>query len=162
MNKILYNALIAIGTAAVVIGAYSLVPDIEKPPLDAKFSQMALYQYAYYNEFGSVPTRLDHLPDNLRQLVNDGASGITWSAAEQTLSYEYPEPVAFRRSILSQLSFGLIKTKANILGSSITPDTIIRNTPIYEADGLPVLHDHEQTNEKQNKAEEPTPNPPSD
>ena len=145
MKKILKNALIAIGTAVAVYGAYSLVPEVEKPPLDAEFSQMALHQYAYYNEVGSVPTGIDHFPDSLQQLVGNGTSGITWKAAEQTLVYEYPELVAMRRSTLSRLSFGLIKTKANITGRSITPDTIIHNTPIYAAEGLLVLNDHEQT-----------------
>ncbi len=167
MKKILNNALIAIGTVVVAFGAYSLVPDVEKPPLDAEFSQMALHQYAYYNELGSVPTGIDHLPGScggggrrgrrgerhrsLRSLVGAGTSGITWDAAAQTLVYEYSEPVAMRRSTLSRLSFGLFKTKANISGRSITPDTIIQNTPIYEAEGLLVLNDHEQTNKKQNE-----------
>jgi len=162
MRRNLSNTLIAIGTAAVVFLAYSFVPDVEKPLLDAEFSQMALHQYSYYNEFGSVPTGIDHIPDGLRQLVGDGASGITWNAPEQTLSYEYPEPVAMRRSTLSQLSFGLIKTKANILGRSITPDSIFQNTPIYKAVGLLGLTNTEPSNKKQNKTHIATPRKQSD
>ena len=136
MKKTIRYTLIALLTGIVILSARAFLPGVEKPPLDAEFDLIARYQYSYYDLHGSAPTNLDHLPDNLRRLVDKSGSGITWDPAQQTIHYKYPKPFPMNRSLITDLTFGLIKNGPNTLGRSVAPDEIAHNAPIYKAEGL--------------------------
>ncbi|MEO6477112.1 MAG: hypothetical protein ABIQ96_18455 [Luteolibacter sp.] len=95
---------------------------------------------------------MSHLPAELKGLVNDGKSGITWDSEKSTMNYVFAHPYQINDSAITFLTFGLVVPSPHALGNSITPDMIKTNTPIYKQAGLlPVV----PSNGKPNKSSLP-------
>jgi hypothetical protein len=107
-----------------------------EPPLSGEFRQMQVQLCSYFDRHGKVPREVDFFPPELRQLVNNGQSGISWSSESQTLAYEYPKAYPVNRSLLTFLSFGLTSPGPSTAGSLTGPDMIRENTAIFKRAGL--------------------------
>ena len=116
-----------------------LVRSWTQPPLKNQFDRLAVCQYTYFDQHGRMPGDLSHLPPEHKSLVDDGKSGIKWDQEKNTLSYVFPHSYPINTSAITFLTFGLVVPSPLALGSSITPDIIRTNTPLYKQSGsLPI------------------------
>ena len=84
----------------------------------------------------TMPTEIYYLPPKLKALVNDGSSGITWDATNQTFHYRYPKPYPMNVPFIRILTLGVIQGSSyQEVGAMITPDSVRHNSPIYKRAG---------------------------
>lgn len=132
--KSLSYGFLAYALAVLVWGQYA--ESYLRPPLDAEFQQMAIHCYSYFDAHNETPRNLEHLPPELRRLVDDGDSGITWDPNTFTLTYMYPRPYPMNIEFIRILTFNLIPGSSPMdHGRSISPNSIAHNTKIYKDAG---------------------------
>ena len=134
-RPIILGALIVVYFLGVLL-CTPLVRSWTQPPLKNQFDRLAVCQYKYFDQNGRIHGDLSHLPPELKGFVDDGKSGITWDPEKSTLNYVYAHSYPINVSPITFLTFGFIVPSSNTLGSSITPDMIKTNTPIFKKAGL--------------------------
>jgi hypothetical protein len=93
------------------------------PPHAAEFQKMANHSLRYFDAHQEAPKDTQHLPPELRRLVDNGRSGITWNPKTQTLTYTFARSFPEQIPLMYLLSFGLSSSPTQMRrGASISPD----------------------------------------